>query len=415
LTAVLLSQKDVPLRIIDEKPGIESCSDACLLHSRSLSLLNALGLSAQMLDIGRRVDTVLFYEGLLPRAQLKIADLSSDFPYLETVFKRDLETLLEARLNQAGIQVDSNHRLAGLESGDGHALAAIESLIISAKGYVIPEMDWEIEKTEQMMARYVVGADGDDSKVAQLAGIEYETAGTPEFYLICELESDWPVENAVYVILQSDSTSTLWPLPGKAFRWSFQLTEEEFSQSPFKERSSIQIQQPAIDQANKGFVESLVHQRAPWFTGSIGQIHWSTGAQFSRRLAARLGHGRYWLLGDAAHGTLPAGMQSLNAGLAEAEQFAEVLLRILAGTASVDALEAYIRDCREEWERLLSFTEAIEPQAQATPWVREQPARILSCLPATGPELRLAAQQLGLEFVSPDALVHSGLRPEVCH
>jgi hypothetical protein len=60
---VLLSQRGVQLRIIDQNPGIEPCSDACLLHSRSLSLLDAFGLSAKLSEVGRRVDTVFNFPG----------------------------------------------------------------------------------------------------------------------------------------------------------------------------------------------------------------------------------------------------------------------------------------------------------------------------------------------------------------
>jgi len=203
-----------------------------------------------------------------------------------------------------------------LNMADG---ATIEELVISAKGYIIPEMDWEVEKTEQLQARYVVGADGDDSRVAQLVGIGYEVASGPEFYLICELESDWAIQDEVCVVLDPEMTSLLWPLGGNTFRWCFQLNEEDLGHFPFKERSFISIEQPALDQANRESIEALLEQRAPWFTGAIGDVHWSTGAQFTRRLAARFGDHRCWLLGDAAHVTSPAGMQSMNCGLAEAE------------------------------------------------------------------------------------------------
>jgi len=398
LTACLLSRHGLRVRIIDQNSGPELRSDACLLHSRTVSLLNNLGLDAKVSDLGHQVETICFYEARERRAEVKLSELGIEFPLPLMMPQGELKELLESRLKHAGIEVAWNHRLSELDPQGEKVAATIQELAISAKGYIIPHMDWEVEKTEQLQARYVVGADGDDSRVAQLVGIGYEVASGPEFYLICELESDWAIQDEVCVVLDPEMTSLLWPLGGNTFRWCFQLNEEDLGHFPFKERSFISIEQPALDQANRESIEALLEQRAPWFTGAIGDVHWSTGAQFTRRLAARFGDHRCWLLGDAAHVTSPAGMQSMNCGLAEAEQLASLLASILQKRSGTQALDQFSRNCREQWHRLLGINGPIQPQPGITPWVRDRAARILSSIPASSRELGAAAKRLALDF-----------------
>ena len=227
-TACVLSRQGVGVRIIDKKSGLRAQSDACLLHSRSLSLLNRLGLSTEVSDLGRRVEKLAFYEGLNRRAEVNLSGLNIEFPFVQIVPKNELKEVLETRLKEGGIQVDWNHRLAKLEIEGEHVGAAIEELAISAKGYIIPEMEWEVERTEQLKATYVLGADGDDSKVAQLIGIGYERIGAPESYLICELESDWPVQYEMRVILDGKYLSVELPIERRAAA-AIPLQGKEFS------------------------------------------------------------------------------------------------------------------------------------------------------------------------------------------
>jgi 2-polyprenyl-6-methoxyphenol hydroxylase-like FAD-dependent oxidoreductase len=381
LTALLLARRGVQAQIIDKTPGVYRPSDACLLHPATLELLDKLNVTQELLNSGNPVHRMAFYEGQSRGAELDVTKLDSRFPFLEVLPKSTLKELLERRLEEVGLTVRWNHRLAELTIKEKHVEGTIEHRSISAKGYVIPEMDWEVDRSEPIQASYLVGADGAESEVAQLTGIDFDPHGEPESYVVCEVESDWPVRDEVRIILDPEATSVLWPLPGNRVRWSFQLNEDQMEEFPFKERSRFPIEQPGLDQANRQSLELLVRQRAPWFTGSIGEVDWSIDAQFSRRLATRFGQGRCWLVGDAAHGTNPVGMQSMNCGFFEAEQLANGLAKVLRENASLDVLEDYSQRRVELWKGLLGLTDALDMQ-NANPWIKSHRQGILTCLPA---------------------------------
>src|ERR1041385_5218206 len=192
LTALLLSKGGVPVRIIDREWRTASRTYACALHPQTIKLLDRLGLAGDVLALGRRVGAVGFYEGASRRAGAKLSDLSTEYPFVLVLPQSAFENLLEQRLKQdANVQVQWNHQLSGVRTDAGSAVAVIDKLGVSAKGYVVPEMDWSVEKTEEMRFTYIIGADGPNSFVAQELAPGYETAGESEFFAVYEIESDW--------------------------------------------------------------------------------------------------------------------------------------------------------------------------------------------------------------------------------
>ena len=399
LTALILSQSGVQVQIIDEDSRTASRAYACALHPATLKLLDRLGLARPILESGQRVDGVAFYEGEKRRGEAKFSRLSTEFPSVVVVAQSAFEHLLEEKLKKdANLPVQWNHRLAAYRPDGPTAVATVETLAVSAKGYIIPEMDWSVQKSGATRADYVVGCDGPNSSVAHALNPGFEKRGEPEFFAVYEFQSNWQSGDELRVVLDQGVTSVLWPLPNKKFRWSFQLREEHLRDFPHKERSSVVIGDPELDRANRAFMQKLIRERAPWFKGDIEELGWSADVEFEHRYARRFGRGHGWLAGDSAHQTGPAGMQSMNVGVLEAEQLSAALVSILRNRAPVNILETYNENCVERWQRLLGFKDAPKPRPKTDPWTKDHSARILSCIPASGEDLAHLLDQLQLDW-----------------
>lgn len=122
--------------------------------------------------------------------------------------------------------------------------------------------------------------------------------------------------------------------------------------------------------------------------------------RFEKRLATSFGSGRMWLAGDAAHLTGPAGVQSMNLGMAEARDFTNIMAGILRGGESLAELDLCSQRWTAEWRRLLGIGSSLVASASADPWLAACAPRLLSCLPGHGDELVNLANQLGLSFTS---------------
>ena len=400
LTALALSRSGVQVQVIDQEWRTTSRTYACALHPRTLKLLDPLGITREAVAAGRVIDTVAFYEGTSRRAEVKLSKLASDFPFLVVLPQSTFEQILEKKLKKdGGVQVDWNHQISGWRD-DGHSIVAtVDTLGVSAKGYAVPEMDWSVEKTTEIRAEYVVGADGPNSFVAQSLALGNETVGGPEFYAVYEFQSDWACSDEVRIVLDADTTSVLWPLPGKRFRWGFQLTQEHLREFPSKERSPLLVGNPDLERSNREFMQKLLRARAPWFDGAIEEIGWSTDVEFQRRVSKRFGAHRSWLVGDAAHQTGPAAMQSLNIGLLEADRLSTGLVRVLREQSPTQILDDYDRDCTAEWRRMLGIGGSLRPRPKTDAWLKTRAARVLSCLPSSGDDLQALLNQLQLDLI----------------
>ena len=401
--ALRLAESGIRVKVIDKESRTAGHSYACALHPHTLKLLEQAGIAAEALKLGHRIDTIAFYEGNSRRAELKLSELSTEFPFVLVLPQSALEDLLERRLSRMEhVSVHWAHRLADLNTDGSAVLATIDKLTETAKGYIVAEWEGVVEKKLSTTAAFVVGADGHDSFLRRRLDIQYEKLGDPEFFTVYEFECDRKIDPEMRVVLSDTTTSVMWPFSDKKCRWAFQKSPvEEPGEFPGKDRSSFVIEEAPSEHDRRHHLQRLLRQRAPWFEGNVEQFLWSANVQFEHRLATQFGRNRCWLAGDAAHQTGPIGMQSMNVGLQEAAELAATLRKILREDAPWDLLQNYDRTHRSEWQRLLGKNGVPNPMAQADPWTKQRRAKIPQCLPASGDDLTLLLNRLGLSFTEP--------------
>jgi 2-polyprenyl-6-methoxyphenol hydroxylase-like FAD-dependent oxidoreductase len=405
-SALLLAKRGVEATVIDAKGGPAARSYACALHPRSLELFDRLGVLPELLPLGRRCETVAFYEGAARRAEVRLSQLPAKFPFLLVLPQNALEqALARAVSRRAGLRLHWHHQLAELRTDDQGVVATVEQLAGTSLGYIVPHWEIVVKDTAEIRAEFLVGADGHNSLVRQRLGLDYEQVGEAEVFSVFEFETDAALPAEVRVVLDAATTNVLWPLSESRGRWSFQTGPpapgEEF---PDKDRRAIWIEDPERNRQLQQRLRGFLRERAPWFAADVKGFDWASHVQFERRLVGRFGDGRWGLVGDAAHQTGPVGVQSLNVGLREADALADVLQHRLREAGATNGLESWQHRCREEWRRLLGLEGAMTASAHADPWVQRHAARILSCLPASGDDLTECAKQLRLDFPSPAAV-----------
>lgn len=396
LTALTLARRGVQVTIIDEQQRSAAHSYALALHPESLALLAELDLLDTVTQRSRRIPKVAFFEGTQREAEVDFGRLGGSQPHV-TVLRQDrFEDALEQALRAAGVNVQWRRRVVGLEPGDERVSATVDVLDQGSRGYGVATVEQSIEKTYELKARFVVGADGYRSVVRRSLGIEFQSHGPPMRFGVFEFQSSTALPDELRVVIDSHGVSALWPMPDQYCRWSFELPALDQAVEPrSKGRSAVQLgrkQYPVLSAAHLG---ELLAERAPWFdAGEVGEINWSMVVEFERRLAQRFGEGRCWLAGDSAHTTGPIGVQSMNIGLSEGHDLAQRLVRVIKeGGASTSLLE-YGDLARARWTSL--FAPDVRGDAAPGNWAQQHGAAIVPCLPVAGRQLEQAAEQLGL-------------------
>ena len=136
LTAIVAAEAGLAVKVIDQESRTTARSYACALHPSTLNLLDEMGLAAPMLEQGRKVETVAFYDRESRRAEVKLAGLGGKFPFLLILPQSAFEHALEQRLQKAGVTVEWGHRFADCQDQGDAVTATVEELGGTATGYI---------------------------------------------------------------------------------------------------------------------------------------------------------------------------------------------------------------------------------------------------------------------------------------
>jgi 2-polyprenyl-6-methoxyphenol hydroxylase-like FAD-dependent oxidoreductase len=378
VAALFLQRYGVGVEIVDMHRRTNQHSYALAIHPRTLEILEEAGLSQGLIDAGRKLTKVAYYAGLERRAEIDYTALASKHPYLLVVRQSLLERAAEEALRRKKVKVRWGHRLQAL-TVDGDTLRAdVATLDQVSSGYAVARSGSVVVRIDAVRPAWVIGADGYDSLVRRMSGIGMEDHGGGEIFSVYEIEAAGELPAEARVIVDPGLTSVYWPLEEGRCRWGFQIgAASEHSES--MER-----------------LEQLIAARAPWFTARPTRIFWSSFGVFERRLTQSFGTGRVWLAGDAAHLAAPVGVHSMNSGLVEARELAARISRIQRGAGAPSLLREFATQTHQAWQSLLGGGQLVNALPGADPWVQQNAARMLACVPASGPDLEPLLEQIGL-------------------
>jgi 2-polyprenyl-6-methoxyphenol hydroxylase-like FAD-dependent oxidoreductase len=369
-TALCLAERGVHVRIVDQYARSTLHSYALALHPHSLRLLDERGLAAELIQVGQKLqDIAVHHSG--GTATIDFAPLGGDHPYVLVVSQVLLEAALERRLGQAGVTVAWGHQALTFEAGPAGVTALVAA--VSAER---PGADLE---TGRIHATFLVGADGEDSMIRRVIGFPRDGLGDPIDLALMEFETPLAEPRRLHLVLGSATTDVLWPLGSERGRWGVDLAGHA----------------EGVDVTG---VRERVRARAPWFGDAFGAVHWLTVVRFRRALARRFGRGPVWLVGDAARFGSPIGVQSMNVGLREAHDLARRIAAILREGRSPKLLDYYNEDRQREWKMLLGIKDRVGTLAGAAPWARAVAGRLVASLPASGHDLNVLLEQVGLRL-----------------
>jgi 2-polyprenyl-6-methoxyphenol hydroxylase-like FAD-dependent oxidoreductase len=376
--ALFLRQYGIRVAIVDAHQRTTQHSYALAIHPRTLRILDEAGLSEGLIGAGRKLTRVAYYVGGERRLEVDYSTLTGRHPYLLVVRQSLLERAAAEALRRMEQEVLWGHRLQALSADGGALRADVARLDQVATGYPVARSEWLVAGHETFRPAHVIGADGYDSAVRRMSGIEMEAHGAGAIFSVYEIEAAGALPAEARVILDPDLTSVYWPLEEGRCRWGFQIRDT------------------SEHEASMERLEQVIAARAPWWTARPTEIYWSSLGLFESRLARSFGGGGVWLAGDAAHQAAPVGVQSMNWGLVEARELASRISRIQRAGEPPALLDQLASETHQAWQRLLGDGGAVRALPGADPWVRQAATRILACLPASGDDLEPLLRQIGL-------------------
>jgi len=239
VAALFLQKHGIRVAIIDMHERTSQYSYALALHPRTLQALDEAGVAKKLIEAGRKITKVAYYDGGDRRAEIDYARLASRHPYLLVARQSVLERTVEDALRRRKIKVRWGHRLQSLGVDGTSVRADVAALDQVATGYPVARTESVIASTETMRPRYVIGADGYDSAVRRFAGIEMAERGAEQIFSIYEIEATGELPAEGRVILDRDVTSVYWPLEKGRCRWGFQIRDAAAHAATARSRCTV--------------------------------------------------------------------------------------------------------------------------------------------------------------------------------
>jgi 3-(3-hydroxy-phenyl)propionate hydroxylase len=330
--ALLLADSGIPVTLLERYRQPHPLPRAVHLDDEVARVLDRIGVSEGFLARSRPGSGLRLLDG----RHRVMAEFSRDqkpgqhgFPQANMFHQPDLEELLLARVGRHPLI--SLHRSAEVTGLDG-ALDALTADPVRVHARVAGQ-------PHTFTGRVVLGCDGANSTIRQLAGITMEDLGFTERWLVVDIKAETGLDawDGVEQICDPARPATFMHVTGDRYRWEFQLGDGE-------------------DEADLITPAALGALLRPWTgRGDLDglEIIRSTSYTFRARLASRFCAGRVFLLGDAAHLTPPFIGQGLAAGLRDADNLAWKLTYVLTGLAGPDLLDSYETERRPHARALI--------------------------------------------------------------
>jgi 3-(3-hydroxy-phenyl)propionate hydroxylase len=312
--ALLLAGYGIPVTLLERYPQPHPLPRAVHLDDEVARTLGRIGVSEgflarsrscsglRLLDAGHRVMAEFHREHQIS---------ANGFPQANMFHQPDLEELMLARV-EAHPLIDFRRgaEVIGLDDDDAPGPLTAAPVRVHARIGGDPQT---------FTGRVVLGCDGANSTILELAGITMEDLGFTERWLVIDIQvqdglNTW---DGVEQICDAARAATFMQVTGDRYRWEFRLFDGE-------------------DEADLITPQALGQLLQPWTGRSdLAGLHIIRSASytFRARLASRFQTGRIFLLGDAAHLTPPFIGQGLCAGLRDADNLAWKLVRVLTGQA----------------------------------------------------------------------------------
>lgn len=371
MMAAELARHGVAVRIIDKSPGIDLHCRATVLHSRSLEILDQLGIVDSIVACAQPLHGSCLYVNGEQRGRAEEMPVDSPFPHSLGLSQAVTEATLEQHLQSMGVTIERNTQLTAIEQANDRVYATL----MHADG-----------REETVETPWLVGCDGAHSTVRHLTEESFPGEADPYPYLLADIVVDGPLDpQDVHIFLHDEGDLFFFILnEGRRFVVANVPPESDLSQPPT-------LQQ----------VEELVAQRSGRIF-PLSDPRWMTYFHINYRLAPHYRHGRTFLAGDAAHVHSLMGGHGMNTGIQDAHNLAWKLALVLREVVPVSWLDTYETERRRVAEDVIALTKFATEQAELftdlAPQKREELVKHMFVPESEKMRVRMQAEEIDLDY-----------------
>jgi 2-polyprenyl-6-methoxyphenol hydroxylase-like FAD-dependent oxidoreductase len=291
-----LKRRGVNSVIVDQQAAGANTSRACVVHARTMEVLEPLGVTRDLLAEGVKVPVFRIRDRDQPLLTVDFSDIPSAYRFTLMIPQNRVEQILLQHLESLGCNVMRPCKLIRYTTSPSLVEAQIQ-----------------VNRSDQSIkAQWLIGCDGMHSVVREQSDITFSGGEYEASFVLADVSMDWPLSREEVTLFYSPKgLVVVAPLPNERFRIVATVDEAP--------------EVPSLD-----FMQAILDARGP--TTSPGRLHdvaWSSRFHIHHRLARTPRKDRILLCGDAAHVHSPAGGQGMNTGIQDSISLAEALTSTL--------------------------------------------------------------------------------------
>lgn len=323
VTALGLASRNIPVVVLEAEPALVHDLRAGSFHPPSLEVLEPLGVTAKLHEIGIIVRSWQLrdrHQGVIAQMDLGLLKNETPYPYRLHCEQHKLTPIVHAMLKEIpGTEVRFSTRVVGLEQTDAAVSVAVETPA----------------GRETLAARWVVGADGGHSAVRKSCGVEFEGMTWPEKFALV---------SSPYDLGGLGFTDTAYISDPEKWCAVFRLPDEG---PPGLWRFLYGCEPDETD--DEAMAEDNIERRLQYVVPRDERydIKYKCLYRVHQRVAKTFRSGRALLAGDAAHLNNPIGGFGMNAGIQDAGSLVAKLAAVWHGEADDSVLDLYVRQRRQ--------------------------------------------------------------------
>lgn len=316
MMACALARHNISFRIIDKKSEPTKGSNATWIQTRTLEILEIMGMVDGFLKRGHICEGINFYAQGEHLFTFPLKQVDSNYPFILMLPQRETEHLLQNKLEKSHIEVERATELIDIQKiRDG-----VHSTVRRSNG-----------ELEEIKSDWVIACDGANSVVRQKCHLAFSGEDLSEQFMVADAKmSSYLPTNEIHIFFDK---GTVFPEKGtlfSAFPWgenNYRLSANLYLSHPRITFTAQEVKEVVADRTYGNYI--------------VESVNWITPFWIHGRMVNELCSDRIFLVGDAAHIHSPVGGQGMNTGLQDAFNLAWKLALVIQGKAQPLLLDTY--------------------------------------------------------------------------
>lgn len=310
MMACTLARHGITFRIIDKKPERTSASNATWIQTRTIELLDQMGIVDQFTAMGHPCDAINLYTDGKQLSKLSLKHINSIYPFILMLPQSQTEKLLEDYLKGSNNTVERAIELVDIKYNN----EMVTSTLKYADGH-----------TEIVTSNWLIACDGANSMVREKCGFHFPGEDLTEQFIVADatIEFSFMSKDEIHFFFDPGTVFVAFPLGKDRYRLAANL-HLDYPRQNFYEREVIEL------------VQERAHGKY-----YVTDVAWTSSFWVHGKIAEHMRKGPIFLAGDAGHIHSPAGGQGMNTGIQDAYNLAWKLALVIKEKAKPSLLESY--------------------------------------------------------------------------